>query len=98
MKSLWNPAARRGFNDCYGALARAYLDGVSWEPVPDLEARAAHLLAGLFLARVDGKSPVEYITQDSERDKVRRCARPLVASPPARLAKVAQAWEKELAA
>ena len=46
-----------------------------------LEARAAHLLPGLFLARVDGKSPVEYITARPDKDRVRRTARALLADP-----------------
>ena len=63
----------------------AYLAGVDWESVDGLEARAAALLPALFLARVDGKSPVEYLTRESERGAVRRCAEPLVADPPRRL-------------
>ena len=96
LKSLWNPAARRAFNACFEALGRAYLVGVDWEPVADLEARAASLLPALLLARVDGKSPVEYITNDMQRDQVRRCARPLIAHPPSRLDDVLAAWNKEL--
>jgi hypothetical protein len=34
---------------------------------PKIESRIASLLPGLLLARIDGKSPVEYITDD--RDK-----------------------------
>jgi hypothetical protein len=52
----------------------------------------------LFLARVDGKSPVEYITVNQQRDKVRSVARRLIADPPDRLADVAEAWKKEIAA
>ena len=55
--------------------------GVVWEPPAALEARAAHLLPGLFLARVDGKSPVEYITAEPDKDRVRRTARALLAAP-----------------
>ena len=42
-----------------------------------LERRAAALLPGLLLARVDGKSPVEYLTDEAERDAraARRAAR-----------------------
>jgi 5-methylthioribose kinase len=40
---------------------KAYLQEVTWEPVPELEYRIASLLPGLMLARVDGKSPVEYL-------------------------------------
>jgi hypothetical protein len=50
------------------------------------------LLPALFLARVDGKSPVEYLTRESEREAVRRCAVPLIASPRRRVMDVAGAW------
>jgi hypothetical protein len=52
----------------------------------------------LFLARVDGKSPVEYITQDGQRDTVRHVARGLLADPPDRLIDVVNAWREEIAA
>jgi hypothetical protein len=61
-----------------------------------MEARTASLLPGLFLARVDGKSPVEYVTKDADRDKVRRVGRTLLKSPPTRLADMRIAWEEEL--
>ena len=98
LKCLWTPAARDGFLACFDALAAAYLAGVRWEPPGALEARAARLLPALFLARVDGKSPVEYITAEAERDRVRRVARPLVAAPPAGLATVRDAWAREVSA
>lgn len=96
LKSLWNPATRPAFNDCFTALAGAYLAGVTWEPVAALETRAAHLLAGLFLARVDGKSPVEYVTEESDRERVRRCARGLLSNPADELTMVLAAWNREL--
>jgi aminoglycoside phosphotransferase (APT) family kinase protein len=91
--------ARRGVDrtrylEAFDALARTYLAGVAWESAAALEARAASLLPALFLARVDGKSPVEYLTRDDERDAVRRCATLLVATPPARLTEVAEAWSR----
>ena len=48
----------------FAALARAYLAHVAWEDAHGLEARTAALLPGLALARVDGKSPVEYLAED----------------------------------
>lgn len=96
LKCLWTPAAKAGFLACFDALAGAYLAGVAWEAPDAIEARAARLLPGLFLARVDGKSPVEYITAEADRDKVRRVARALLARPVGRLAAVRRAWEDEL--
>jgi aminoglycoside phosphotransferase (APT) family kinase protein len=98
LKCLWVPAVRSALLDSFTAMTAAYLPRVSWEPAAALETRAAHLLPALFLARVDGKSPVEYVTEDTQRDAVRRVARRLLLEPPTRLADVAQAWKKEIAA
>ncbi|HEX2555136.1 MAG TPA: phosphotransferase [Microvirga sp.] len=96
LKCLWNPAARARFLDAFGRLADAYLAGVAWEKREEVEARAARLLPGLFLARVDGKSPVEYVTRDEDRERVRATALPLIAEPPARLDAVRAAWARTL--
>ena len=85
---------RTPYNAAFAALASAYLGGVDWESADGLEARAAALLPALFLARVDGKSPVEYLARESEREAVRRCATPLILGPPRRLVDVADAWER----
>ena len=97
LKCLWTPAARPGFLALFDALAEKYLAGVDWEPASDLEARAAHLLPGLLLARVDGKSPVEYITAEVDKERVRRVARALLAAPRDRLVNIRAAWDKEIA-
>jgi len=96
LKCLWVPSARDGFLACFAALARSYLGLVTREPPVALEARAARLLPGLFLARVDGKSPVEYVTAEADRDRVRRVARALLAAPAVLLDDVASAWREEL--
>jgi aminoglycoside phosphotransferase (APT) family kinase protein len=98
LKCLWTPSANPGFLACFDALAAAYISRVDWEPPAALGARAAHLLPGLFLARVDGKSPVEYITTEQDRNRVRRTARALLAHPAEALGDVRRAWTKELAA
>ena len=97
LKCLWVPAKRGALLDSFRAMTDAYLPLVTWEPPARLERRVAHLLPALFLARVDGKSPVEYITLDEQRDAVRRVAVRLLTDPPDRLADVAKAWAKELA-
>jgi fructosamine-3-kinase len=98
LKCLWTPSAIPRFLACFDSLVAAYLPRIDWEPAKTLEARAAHLLPGLFLARVDGKSPVEYISAETDRNRVRCVARALLARPVERLGKIRQAWAKELAA
>jgi aminoglycoside phosphotransferase (APT) family kinase protein len=96
LKCLWNPAATAAFLAAYDALAAAYLQAVDWEPAGVLEGRAAALLPGLLLARVDGKSPVEYVTDEAQRERVRRVAGALLRRPVARLAWVRAAWQEEM--
>ncbi len=96
LKCLWTPSAKNDFIACFDAMASNYLSTVDWENSDILEQRAASLLPALFLARVDGKSPVEYIRKESDREKVRQCARALLFKPPSRLIDAANAWEKEL--
>ncbi len=96
LKCLWTPPAAGAFLRCFGVLAATYLAAVTWEPPAALETRAARLLPGLLLGRVDGKSPVEYLTEARDKDQVRRVARALLARSPDRLAAVRTAWAAEL--
>ena len=96
LKCLWVPAATKGFLACFDAFADAYLAGADWESRTALEARAAALLPGLLLARVDGKSPVEYLTTDLQKDTVRRAATALLQRPVQRLSEVRDTYYKEL--
>ena len=96
LKTLWVPSARAGFAACFDALADAYLAGADWEDAAQLERRAAALLPGLLLARVDGKSPVEYLTEQAQCDTVRRAARPLLLNAVPTLGDVHAAWQREL--
>jgi aminoglycoside phosphotransferase (APT) family kinase protein len=96
LKCLWTPRATVGFLGCFAALAEAYLERVDWEPRAAVEQRAAAMLPGLFLARVDGKSPVEYLTSEAQRNRVRGTARALLLWPVSQLADVHAAWQREL--
>ena len=64
-----------------GDFWAAYAAGVTWEDAGALQARVAALQPALMLARIDGKSPVEYLS-DATRAEVRALARGLVADPP----------------
>ena len=88
LKCLWRPQWRERYLQCFDAMSAAYLAVVTWEPAAQLERRAARLLPGLYLGRVDGKSPVEYLTSERDKDAVRRHARALLMQPVDRLAQV----------
>jgi len=94
LKCVWRPRWRLAYLRAFGGLASTYLGHVDWEPRAALEARAAALLPGLTLARIDGKSPVEYIIHEPDRVRVRETVVPLLYAPPRTLAAVADAWAR----
>jgi tRNA A-37 threonylcarbamoyl transferase component Bud32 len=97
LKCVARPAVADDYLRCYAAFADAYVGGVSWEPREALEARVASLLPALTLARIDGKSPVEYLTDEHDRQRVRDAAAVLVADAPQRLSVVSARWRRAFA-
>jgi Ser/Thr protein kinase RdoA (MazF antagonist) len=91
LKCLWVPAKRAAFLSCFDALSTTYLKEIR---LPDVEERAATLLPALLLARVDGKSPVEYLTQEN-KEVVRSVARELLLSDQS-LREIAGTWRRSL--
>lgn len=72
-------------------LLEGYVRHVDWEPAADLMGRVAALLPLLTLARVDGASPVEYLTPP-QRDLVRSTARALLSRPAAAIDSIIDEW------
>jgi Ser/Thr protein kinase RdoA (MazF antagonist) len=96
LKCLVRPESREALLTAYEALAEAYFEQVNWEPRSALEARAALLLPALLLARVDGKSPVEYLTEEHQRAILRESAFQLLLQPVERLSVIGDAWRSTL--
>jgi hypothetical protein len=96
LKCLWVPRCTNAYLSAFCVLASTYCEGVDWEDADAFERRTAALLPGLFLARVDGKSPVEYVTAEADKNRVRRVASALLHKPADTLDAVAETWRKEL--
>jgi 5-methylthioribose kinase len=94
LKSIWRPQWRKAYTDCFEALAGGYLANVAWEPRVELEHRASALLPALLLARIDGKSPVEYITDESDKARVRQVALRFLDRPARMLREISDAWRE----
>ena len=82
--------------EALSTFSSAYLDEVRWESRDQIEARSARLLPMLFIARVDGKSPVEYLKDERMKDLVRQTAYRFIAEPATTLADVSEYWRKVL--
>jgi Ser/Thr protein kinase RdoA (MazF antagonist) len=92
LKAVHRPGDSARLLGAAEALTAAYLAGVDWEPPADVDARTAELLPALALARVDGLSPVEYLSEAAGRPVVRRAAVELLTDPAADCATVLGRW------
>ncbi|HET9046579.1 MAG TPA: aminoglycoside phosphotransferase family protein [Casimicrobiaceae bacterium] len=92
LKSVWRPACRPSYLAAFLSIVSAYFEHVAWESPTALRARVAALLPGLLLARVDGKSPAEYIVDDADKARIRSFSRSLLAAPVADPALIAERW------
>lgn len=73
LKAVHLPRSRRRFLGNVRDFWSSYSALIDWEPATALEERVVALLPALMLARIDGKSPVEYLT-DAERAATRATA------------------------
>jgi aminoglycoside phosphotransferase (APT) family kinase protein len=96
LKCLVHRPLAAQFLAAFDALAENYFARVDWESRSEIELRAGQLLPALFLARVDGKSPVEYLTRHSDRELVRQTALPLIVRAPASPTIVKDIWAAQL--
>ena len=88
LKSVHRPASATD----YASAARAFLSGLDDELAGAVRLDRGQLIRQtgcLLLARVDGKSPADYLT-DGDRARTREVARHLLTHPPATLT---DAWE-----
>jgi aminoglycoside phosphotransferase (APT) family kinase protein len=92
LKGVWKRHWRGGYLHLFERLVGAYRAHVGWEPWTALDARTAALLPGLLLGRVDGKSPVEYLTGGSDKDAIRAFAREHLTKPVASVRDIADHW------
>jgi len=92
LKRVWQPQWSERYAQDFAALSTRYLGNADWEEPVELDRRSARLLPMLFLARVDGKSPVEYLTTEKDKSYVREQARAMIAQPSASLAELARRY------
>lgn len=92
LKSVHLPALQRELLAAARAFAAEWLSHFPIGLQAGLDRRTARLLPCLLLARIDGKSPVEYLDEGA-RARVRTLARALIAAPPATIGAVIAALD-----
>ncbi len=98
LKCLWNRSAALRYLACFAALAESYLRTLQAEPCREIEGRVATLLPALMLARIDGKSPVEYLTTTGDRAAIRQAAIGLLTHPLPRLSDIGLFFQRNVLA
>jgi aminoglycoside phosphotransferase (APT) family kinase protein len=78
LKAIKRPLDRGRFFELTRAFWRGYAAEVTYRPVEELVARSLGHLGVCLLARVDGTSPVDYLTEERQRDAARRLGRRLL--------------------
>ena len=87
-RKQWQPRYRSAALSFWGALQRRTPAEADW-----FELATIRHLGALLLARVDGKSPAEYIAADDLKRTVRRFACDLIVNPPHKIESV---WQRLL--
>jgi fructosamine-3-kinase len=92
LKCVWHPEWAMDYLECFAEMKSTYLDAVDWEDPAGIETRTVQLVPALLLARVDGKSPAEYLTTDAQRNFVRDNAKRLLVQNAASLDDLSEQW------
>lgn len=95
LKSAWMPGYASGYQACARSFWQAYKAEIHKLNQVELENRVVTLLPGLMLARIDGKSPVEYLTDPDVIIRVRQFAKRKLMTPENTVPGLIQAWSKE---
>ncbi len=90
LKSVKNKQWADSYLNMLSYMKDIYFGGIRFMDAALLEKQVCDVLGFLFLARVDGKSPVEYLTDEADKELVRRTAFEMIEKQPGTLAEMAE--------
>jgi aminoglycoside phosphotransferase (APT) family kinase protein len=96
LKCVWAPAHASAYVGAFEALRQGYFSQADWESADALDRRTAGLLSAFLLARIDGKSPVEYIADERRKEFVRAAARDFLSQSDLTLRDMAAVWHNKV--
>ncbi|MGH9430228.1 MAG: aminoglycoside phosphotransferase family protein, partial [Terriglobia bacterium] len=85
LKAIHQPQFAKLYLSAAGAFWRSLAAGIEPAGGEDLELMTIRHLGALMLARVDGKSPVEYIQNEATKGHVRSVGKRILLEPPPHL-------------
>jgi 5-methylthioribose kinase len=78
LKSLHAWKLRHSYYDILQATVDGYFSCIQFAKRADLELQCIQQLAWILLARVDGKSPIEYISEEKDKQLIRYASREIL--------------------
>jgi 5-methylthioribose kinase len=96
LKAVRRSPDRQRYFDLTQAFWRGYAAEVGFRPLAELQARGIGHLGVCLLARIDGTSPVEYLSEEPKREVVRRLGRSILLDRPASWDEVLRLAETEI--
>ena len=96
LKSVWRPLLIDQLLKSFTIAHDTYLLNVDWEDVSAFEERACAFLGVFLLARIDGKSPVEYITEEKDKEFVRNIGRMILGKKLLTFSEVGYLWKQKI--
>lgn len=85
LKAFYQPCYVELYFQAAREFWRSLVQGMDLGEHAHFERMTVRHLGGLMLARIDGKSPVEYIREDALKERVRQFAKRILREPPASL-------------
>lgn len=97
LKMLVHNRRQNSIQDLTGVVWDCYFKKMGNEKLQQMETRTGRLLAMLMLARVDGKSPVEYL-EESEKEFIRTFVYEILSSQMFKQVDINESWKSKLKA
>ena len=96
LKCLWKPNWKKGYLKCHERFRKTYFSNAKWLDMTELERRVTHLHLGMLVARVAGRSKVEYVSDKFTQELVKTFATRHLISHVATTGEVATLWDEIL--
>ena len=96
LKCLWKPNWKKGYLKCHERFRKTYISNAKWLDMTELERRVTQLHLGMLVARVAGRSKVEYVSDTVTQELVKTFATRHLISHVATTGEVATLWDEIL--
>ena len=96
LKCLWQPQWKSQYLDCHQSFRETYLSKANWLDQTELDRRVTQLHLGILLARVAGRSKVEYISDPALHNLVKKFTTDNLLDNLESTAEVAVLWKQKL--